>query len=74
MVPQQPGTAITLDGRDSHIIVANYRLGDSQLQYSTSEIMTDATIAGRDVAVLYGDPSSDGETVGTAGAAAARRE
>ena len=24
-VPQQPGTAITLDGRDSHIIVANYQ-------------------------------------------------
>ncbi|MFZ1993488.1 MAG: beta-galactosidase [Solirubrobacteraceae bacterium] len=63
VVPQQPGTAITLDGRDSHIIVANYKLGDSQLQYSTSEIMTDATIAGRDIAVLYGDPGSDGETV-----------
>ena len=62
-MPQQPGTAITLDGRDSHIIVANYKLGDSQLQYSTSEIMTDATIGGRDVAVLYGDPGSDGETV-----------
>src|SRR6266700_6509176 len=44
VVPQQPGTAITLNGRDSHIIVANYRLGDSQLQYSTSEIMTNATI------------------------------
>ena len=63
VVPQQPGTAITLDGRDSHIIVANYRLGDSQLQYSTSEIMTDATIGGRDIAVLYGDPGTDGETV-----------
>jgi beta-galactosidase GanA len=63
VVPQQPGTAITLDGRDSHIIVANYKLGDSQLQYSTSEIMTEATIAGRDIAVLYGDPGSDGETV-----------
>ena len=63
VVPQQPGTAITLDGRDSHIIVANYKLGDSQLQYSTSEIMTDATIGGRDVAVLYGDQGSDGETV-----------
>jgi beta-galactosidase GanA len=63
VVPQQPGTAITLDGRDSHIIVANDKLGDSQLQYSTSEIMTDATIAGRDIAVLYGDPGSDGETV-----------
>jgi beta-galactosidase GanA len=62
-VPQQPGTAITLDGRDSHIIVANYKLGDSQLQYSTSEIMTNATIGSRDVAVLYGDKGSDGETV-----------
>ncbi|HVV17920.1 MAG TPA: beta-galactosidase [Pseudonocardiaceae bacterium] len=63
VVPQQPGTAITLNGRDSHIIVANYRLGDSQLRYSTSEIMTDATIGKRDVAVLYGDQGSDGETV-----------
>ncbi|MEU6352653.1 beta-galactosidase [Streptomyces sp. NPDC047072] len=63
VVPQQPGTAITLDGRDSHVIVANYRLGEAQLQYSTSEIMTDATIGDRDVAVLYGDADSDGETV-----------
>jgi beta-galactosidase GanA len=63
VVPQQPGTAITLNGRDSHIIVADYKLGDSQLQYSTSEIMTNATIGGRDIAVLYGDQGSDGETV-----------
>lgn len=63
VVPQQPGTALTLNGRDSHIIVANYDLGGNQLQYSTSEIMTNATIAGRDVAVLYGDHGSDGETV-----------
>ncbi|MEU9480205.1 beta-galactosidase [Streptomyces sp. NPDC048191] len=63
VVPQQPGTAITLDGRDSHVVVADYRLGGSQLQYSTSEIMTHAAIGDRDVAVLYGDPGSDGETV-----------
>ncbi|WNM29898.1 beta-galactosidase [Streptomyces sp. Li-HN-5-11] len=63
VVPQQPGTAITLDGRDSHVVVANYRLGDAQLQYSTSEIMTNAAIGNRDVAVLYGDSGSDGETV-----------
>ncbi len=62
-VPQQPGTAISLDGRDSHIIVANYKLGDSQLQYSTSEIMTQEQIGGREIAVLYGDDGSDGETV-----------
>ena len=62
-VPQEPGTAITLNGRDSHIIVANYTLGTNPLRYSTSEIMTNATIGGRDVAVLYGDAGSDGETV-----------
>ncbi|MGN5377110.1 hypothetical protein ACQ4WX_03885 [Streptomyces lasalocidi] len=62
-VPQQPGTALTLDGRESSIVVANYDLGGNHLQYSTSQIMTNATIAGRDVAVLYGDHGSDGETV-----------
>ena len=63
VVPQEPGTAITLNGRDSHVIVANYKLGTNPMRYSTSEIMTNATIAGRDVAVLYGDAGSDGETV-----------
>src|ERR1700755_2988511 len=63
VVPQEPGTAITLNGRDSHIIVANYKLGTNQLQYSTSEIMTNATIGGRDVAVLYGDAGTEGETL-----------
>jgi beta-galactosidase GanA len=62
-VPQQPGTAIALDGRDSSIIVADTKLGGSQLQYSTSQIMTEATIGDRDVAVLYGNAGSDGETV-----------
>jgi beta-galactosidase GanA len=62
-VPQQPGTSIGLDGRASKIIVADYDLGGNQLRYSTSEIMTNAAIAGREVAVLYGDHGSDGETV-----------
>jgi beta-galactosidase GanA len=63
VVPQEPGTAITLNGRDSHIIVANYKLGTNQMQYSTSEIMTNATIGNQDVAILYGDAGTDGETV-----------
>ncbi|WP_406456652.1 beta-galactosidase [Streptomyces sp. NBC_00876] len=62
-VPQQPGTSLTLNGRESSIIVANYDLGGSQLRYSTSQIMTNATIGGRDVAVLYGGHDADGETV-----------
>ncbi len=62
-VPQELGTAITINGRDSNIVVANYLLGTNALRYSTSEIMTDATIGGRDIAVLYGDAGTDGETV-----------
>ncbi|MEU6285831.1 beta galactosidase jelly roll domain-containing protein, partial [Streptomyces sp. NPDC047028] len=62
-VPQQPGTSLTLDGRESSILLADYDLGGNHLQYSTSQLMTDATIAGKDIAVLYGDKGSDGETV-----------
>ncbi len=63
VVPQEPGTGITLNGRDSKVIVADYDLGGNHLQYSTSELMTNATIGGRDIAVLYGDAGSAGETV-----------
>jgi beta-galactosidase GanA len=62
-IPQQPGTDITLAGRDSKIIVANYQLGAARLQYSTSEIMTHAQIGDRDVALLYGRAGQSGETV-----------
>ncbi|MCU7729695.1 beta-galactosidase [Actinoplanes sp. KI2] len=62
-VPQKPGTTITLNGRDSKLIVADAALGQTRLQYSTSELLTQATIGPRDVAVLYGDPGTDGETV-----------
>ncbi|MFG2820000.1 beta-galactosidase [Kitasatospora sp. NPDC048365] len=62
-VPQQAGTAVTFAGRDSKILVADYRLGATQLQYSTSEILTHAQIGDRDVAVLYGRGGQAGETV-----------
>ncbi|NBH04777.1 beta-galactosidase, partial [Amycolatopsis sp. SID8362] len=63
VVPQQPGTGITLNGRQSKILVAGYDLGAARLQYSTSEVLTSAAIGGRDVAVLYGDHGGPGETV-----------
>jgi beta-galactosidase GanA len=63
VVPQQPGTGITLAGRESKVIVADYDLGGNRLMYSTSELMTNATIGDREVAVCYGDAGSDGETV-----------
>ena len=62
-VPQEPGTALTFAGRDSKILVANYQLGEQRLRYSTSEIMTDQQIGGRDVALLYGRAGQAGETV-----------
>ncbi|WP_328752734.1 beta-galactosidase [Streptomyces sp. NBC_00285] len=60
-VPQQG--AITVDGRDAKLLVAGYDLGDQRLVYSTSEIMTHATIGDREVALLYGRAGEAGETV-----------
>ncbi|MGN6269743.1 MAG: beta-galactosidase [Sphingomonas sp.] len=62
-VPQQPRTAITIDGRESRMLVADYALGATQMVYSTSELMTDAAIGGRDIAMLYGRHDTDGETL-----------
>jgi len=61
-VPQRPGTALTLGGRESKLLVANYSFGAQRLKYSTSELMTSATIGGRDILVLYGNADSPGET------------
>ena len=61
-VPQQPGTALTLGGRESKLLIADYAFGAQKIQYSTSELMTSAAIGGRDVMILYGDHASPGET------------
>jgi beta-galactosidase GanA len=63
VVPQQAGTSITLDGRDSRMLVANYDFGGQHLVYSTSELMTQAAIGGRATALLYDPAGTDGETV-----------
>ncbi|MFE9571361.1 beta-galactosidase [Streptomyces sp. NPDC006692] len=62
-VPQKPGTALTVDGRDSKLLVSDYAMDHQQLRYSTSEIMTHGTFGARDVALLYGRHGQDGETV-----------
>ena len=43
-VPQEPGTSITLNGRDAKLLVAGYDMDGQRLQYSTSELMTHARI------------------------------
>ena len=61
-VPQS-GT-LTLDGRDSRLLLANYTFGGGEhLVYSTSELMTQGDIGGQATAVLYDPDGTDGETV-----------
>ncbi|HZC74220.1 MAG TPA: beta-galactosidase [Jatrophihabitans sp.] len=52
-----------INGQDGKIFVADYDLGGQHLVYSTSEIMTHLTQAGKDVALLYGRNGENGETV-----------
>ncbi|GGU22761.1 beta-galactosidase [Streptomyces violascens] len=62
-VPQEPGTALTVDGRDSKLLVSDYAMDHQRLTYSTSELMTHGTFGARDVALLYGRHGQDGESV-----------
>jgi beta-galactosidase len=62
-VPQQPGTSITLAGREAKLLIAGYDMDGQRLQYSTSELMTHARLGDRDVALLYAPRGQDGETV-----------
>ncbi len=62
-IPQQSGTTLRLNGRDSKILVADYNFGAQHLVYSTSEMLTQTTINNRDIAMLYGRDGEDGETV-----------
>lgn len=63
VIPQQAGTAIHIDGRDSKVLLADYRFGGQDLAYSTSELLTRLRLDQRDVAVIYGRHGEDGETV-----------
>ena len=61
VVPQS-GT-ITLDGRDSRLLVGNDDFSGQHLVYSTSEMATQASIDGHATALLYDPAGTDGETV-----------
>jgi Glycosyl hydrolases family 35/Beta-galactosidase jelly roll domain/Beta-galactosidase, domain 2/Beta-galactosidase, domain 3 len=61
-VPQQPGTALALDGRDAKVVVADFAFGPHRLVYTTSQLLTRLT-AGRDLLVLDGTRGEPGETV-----------
>jgi beta-galactosidase len=63
LVPQQPGTALRVNGRDFKILVAGYDLGHQRLVYSTSELMSQVDLGDRDLALLHGRTGEPGETV-----------
>ncbi|KAH0828009.1 glycoside hydrolase family 35 protein [Lanmaoa asiatica] len=62
LIIPQLGGQLALDGKDSKIHVVDYTAGSSHLLYSTGEIMTWATIDGRDVIVVYGNAGELHET------------
>lgn len=62
-VPQQPGTALRVNGRDFKILPAWYALERQRLVYSTSEVYSSSRAGGLDVALLHGRRGEAGETV-----------
>ncbi|PSS38122.1 hypothetical protein PHLCEN_2v29 [Hermanssonia centrifuga] len=61
-VPQYGGE-ITLQGRESKILVSEYQFGGSTLRYSTAEVMTHLTLDDIDYIVLYVLPGQYFEAV-----------
>ncbi|GIE98444.1 beta-galactosidase [Paractinoplanes rishiriensis] len=54
---------VTLPGHDAKVLVGGYRMGGQHLVTGTSEIMTHETVAGRDIALLYGRDGTAGTTI-----------
>ena len=54
-IPQLEGS-LTLSGRDSKVHVADYRVGNYTLLYSTAEIFTWQQYANQTVLIVYGGP------------------
>jgi hypothetical protein len=63
VIPQRAGTSITLDGRDSRLLTANYRFAGQDLVYSTAELTTQLSVGHRAIALCYDPAGTDGETV-----------
>ncbi|HEY7264087.1 MAG TPA: beta-galactosidase [Trebonia sp.] len=60
-IPEQG--SLELNGIDAKIITAGYDFGSQHLVYSTSQIMTQATVNGEDIAVFDGRSGQSGETM-----------
>jgi beta-galactosidase GanA len=63
LIPEGRMADIRIHGRDSRMLLANYRFDGQLLLYSTSELMTNLRGSDGDLIVLYGTSGDDGETV-----------
>jgi hypothetical protein len=48
-------SAITLGGRESKLVLADYSFGSSKVGYTTAQVFYAGTIGGRDILFLYGN-------------------
>ncbi|CCA67250.1 probable beta-galactosidase [Serendipita indica DSM 11827] len=54
---------MTLEGRESKVLVADYKFGNSKLLFATTEILTWQTFDGTDYIYLYTSPSQSIEVI-----------
>ncbi|HEX8917171.1 MAG TPA: beta-galactosidase, partial [Chloroflexota bacterium] len=62
LVPQRQGSFITVPGHGTSLLLENRDVGPLHLNYTTSQVLTDATTAEGHFLVLYGPQDSSGET------------
>ncbi|RDW82360.1 hypothetical protein BP6252_03472 [Coleophoma cylindrospora] len=60
-VPQGPGSSITLNGRESKIIVTDFAIGKERLIYSTAEVLTVSTVSKKPIVFLWLPSGESGE-------------
>lgn len=60
-IPQATGNSITLNGRESKIIVTDFSIGEERLVYSTAEILTVSTVRSKPTVFLWLPSGESGE-------------
>ncbi|KAG9094270.1 hypothetical protein FS749_012782 [Ceratobasidium sp. UAMH 11750] len=68
-VPATNGSNIVLNGRESKIIVTDFPFGNKTLLYSTAEVLSHATIDGKELLALWLPQGESGEFVIKGGSA-----
>ncbi|KAG9079757.1 hypothetical protein FRC06_007502, partial [Ceratobasidium sp. 370] len=62
-VPATDGSNIVLNGRESKIVVTDFSFGNKTLLYSTAEVLSHATIDGKELLALWLPEGESGEFV-----------